>query len=80
MFIRGGTGIDLFESTIRLQLVPGFYLVVREESSTTPLKHEEVELTDGGNGPLMTQPIGRRTEHGEFLSSPKMKSLGLTTW
>ena len=77
MFISGGTGIDLFERTIRFQLVPGFY---EEEASTTHLKHEEVELSDGGNGPLMTQPIGRRMEHGEFLLSPKMNSMGLTAW
>ena len=51
-----------------------------EDSSTKHLKHEEVEPTDGANGPLTTQPIGRRMEHGELLSTPKMKSMGLTTW
>ena len=48
-----------------------FMWSVREESSTTHLKHEEVELTDGGNGPLMTPSIGRRTEHGEFCHLPR---------
>ena len=39
---------------------------------------EEVNPADGGNGPLMTQPIGRRTEHGELESSPKRNSIGPT--
>ena len=80
MFIRVGTGIDMFESTIRFKLVPGLFWSVKEESSTTHLKHEEVEPMDGGNGPVMTQPIGRRTDHGELLSSLKMNSRGLTVW
>ena len=38
-------------------------------SSTTYLKKDEFEPKTGGNEPLMTKPIGRRTAHGDFESS-----------
>ena len=80
MFIRGGTASTCLKAPYDPNSYQDFIWSVREEYSTTHLKHAEVELTDGGNGPLMTQPIDRRTEHGEFLSSPKMNSMGLTAW
>ena len=49
-------------------------------SSTTHLKQDEFDLKDGGNGPLKTQPIGRRTAHGDIESFPRRYSTGLIAW
>ena len=53
MFIRGATNIDLFESTIRFQLEPGFYLICQRGIFINTLeKQEQVKPMDGGNDHL----------------------------
>ena len=52
----------------------------RVMSSTTHLKQDEFDLKNGVNGPLKTQPIGRRTAHGEIESYPRRYSTGLMAW